>query len=268
MTLTEKLPPRVYGWSDRLHWVGNVTAQHARILIVPALIGLVLAARGCAAPQRLPVDDSLFARISMQPADDAIMAADLFHPNTGVLRYKIVSGDKSGDYLDFKRSPTDLHGAAWASAEGEVRTDFWSTDDNGNVQLKAVFDDQDNAVSLFDPPLTLPHQLRPGEPHREQAAIRVVDAKNPAVQKASGKATRTMEYIDNQRIRTPLGVLDAQRLVVHFLAEMGVATAETTSTYFIVPGLGMVAEETSERITILGVFGRSYDRTIVLVDDN
>lgn len=268
MRLTAIQLLKTYSWNDLLFRMGNVTALHARILFVPILVALVIAARGCAAPPRAIADETQFMLISSQPADDALLAADLLAPRTGMWRYLVVAGDNPGNVVQFKRTATKEHGASWANHEGDDRTEFWATDGRGNLQLTAVYEAQDQAVSLFEPPFTVPAELRPGEPHQEKSSMRVVDARTLSTQKASGTATRTIEYVGNERIRTPLGTHDAQRIVLHFLAEMGVATAETTSTYYIVPGLGLVAEETTERVRILGMFGRSMDRTIVLVADD
>ena len=227
-----------------------------------ALIGLF----GCTSPQRAPVDAALFAKLETLPADGVVAADDLYPDQTQARTYLVVAGEQVGENVQRTLQATEEHQAAWASHEGEARTEYWSVDDDGAVHLHAVYEAGDAAVTHFDPPLSWPAALPPGEAHREESAMRVVDAADPTVQKASGKATRTLEYLDNQQIRTPRGTMIAQRVSVHFTAELGVATAETTSMYYVVPGVGVVAEESSERVRILGMFDRESDRTVVLVD--
>ncbi len=264
---TVKLNRYGYLCSVALHRLRIVTTAHERILLVPLVICALIAVHGCTrTTTTFPTNDS-FARISTHPADDAIAAADLFPEQPGMTTFQIIDGNDVGTVLNFVRTVTDRFGASWASDEGELRTDFWNIDDDGRVLLTAVYDASDRSISRFDPPLSFPRHLAPGQPHREEVAVRVVKANNPSIERASGSAVRTVEYIDNQRIRLPSGDVMAQRLVSHLQFEMGLASAEITTTSFIVPGVGLVAKQSSEHIRVLGVFGRSNTRTVVRIED-
>ncbi len=91
-----------------------------------------------------------------------------------------------------------------------------------------------------------------------------MDRDRPLRQRESGTATRTIEYVDDQVIRTPLGEFLAKRIVVEFVADLRLADARTTSTLYVVEGLGVVAEEREEEIKIFGVIGRPTRRTFLL----
>lgn len=259
---------RTYRWNNALQWSRTMTANHARILVLPVLLLALLAARGCTSTTSHHGISPDFARMSVLPPDAALALADFFPERSEAVLYRFIDDAKGLDTIEFMRAPTDRHGAAWATAEGETRVDYWASDGVGNVQLKAVFDVEDGTISHFDPPLTVPADLVPGAPHREQVAMRVVDARNPKKQKAAGTATRTIEYVDNQRIRIEGRDVVAQRLVSHLKCDLGMATAEISTTYYIVPGVGLVAEQSRERIRVLGVFGRSNNRTIVRIAEN
>lgn len=240
------------------------------LLSILILFSGILASSGCAtSPQRpqgaeLPGGPRLVI-LGEMPASGVVRATDLMPVEAGMWQYVVVAGDDPGRSLEIRRVSTDEHGATLAHEEGEARTEYWNVASDGSLQLTAVYEADDRAISFFDPPFTIPAELKAGQVHSEQSAMRVLDARNRSVQKAAGTARRTVEYVDNQQIETPLGVMEAQRVLVQFRAELGTATAETATTIYVVPGLGMVAEQSSERVKILGVFGRSSDRTIVLV---
>jgi len=238
-------------------WHGTLAAGLMCIVLFCAI--------GCAtAPTPLDSNER-FARISAQPAEQPLLASDVFQPSELELVYEYAGGSSSGSLLHFTTSPSDEHGATWATREGDARTEYWTVDDDDNVLLLAVLDEADHAISIFDPPLSIPSQLTPGKPFREKSAMRVVDSRNTANQKASGTATRSIEYIDNQLIRTPAGEHIAQRVVFHFKADMGIATAETQTTIYVVPGSGIMAEQSREIVRVMGVFGRNQQRTLVRI---
>ena len=65
-------------------------------------------------------------------------------------------------------------------------------------------------------------------------------------------------------IRTPLGEFLTKRVVVEFVADLRLADARTTSTLYVVEGLGVVAERREEELKIFGAIGRPRRRTFLL----
>src|SRR5690606_40739134 len=80
----------------------------------------------------------------------------------------------------------------------------------------------------------------------------------------SGTATRSVTYIGDQRIRTPMGEFVAKRIEVRFEADLRLATATERTILYVVPDIGIVAEHTEERVRALGLFNRSSDRQLVM----
>jgi len=162
------------------------------------------------------------------------------------------------------RESTEQFKAAVAAHEGSQRTQFLREDEQGNIVMTAIIDRDDQAISMFDPPLVVAfRELPAGIEQKSQSAMRVVDMNNPSKQRETGTATRTMKYAANQRLRTPMGEFTAKRIDVHFTADLKLADADEMSTIFVVPGAGIVAERSTEQVKVLGAFGHTKRRTIV-----
>ena len=99
--------------------------------------------------------------------------------------------------------------------------------------------------------------LRPG--------MRVLDAGNTRRQRESGRAERTITYVDDQRVRTPLGEFRARRVTVHFVADLRLADAITRTTLWVVPEIGVIAREQQEDLKVLGIPGGTSRERLVLV---
>ena len=83
--------------------------------------------------------------------------------------------------------------------------------------------------------------------------MRVVDARRPGRLRESGTATVTVEYVDDQLLETPAGRFLAKRIVSRFVADLKLVHATTTSTTYVVPGVGVVAQQRVEEIKMLGL---------------
>lgn len=163
------------------------------------------------------------------------------------------------------RTVTDRFDAAFVDAEDKRAETFWRIDEHGNVVMTAHVNHDEHALSLFTPPLVLWHAEMPaGKPLVGQSNIRVVDSRNPQKLKETGKMTRTVTYIGDQRIRTPRGEFIAQRLESRVRADLRLADADERVTRFVVPGVGLVAERLVEDVKILNTLTTTTQRTIVL----
>ena len=81
----------------------------------------------------------------------------------------------------------------------------------------------------------------------------------------SGRATRTVEYVDDQRIRIASGEHRAKRVVVRFNAKLRGARVKNESTFWVVPDIGVVAADHEERVTVLGAFTMKHQRTMTVL---
>ncbi len=95
--------------------------------------------------------------------------------------------------------------------------------------------------------------------------MEVVDLNNPARRKTSGTATMTIEYVDDRRLKTPLGELLAKRVVVSFAADLSLADVTRTTTTYVVAGLGPIVIEWQEDQVMLNLIRTRKRRTLVLL---
>ena len=176
-------------------------------------------------------------------------------------------GDAAGAEIVYSGSPTDEHQAEFAVRQGAARTEYWARDEAGDIIMPVTIDHAENALTRFDPPLLIaPKTLQPGAPVEAEADMTVLDSRNLKRQRERGKAKRTIEYIDDQRIRTPLGEFRAKRIVVHFAADLRLADAENTTTYWLAPDLGIIAQLREEEVRILGLISTRKRTVFVLIE--
>ncbi len=215
-----------------------------------------VAATGCAGGS----GSSVLHVLETQPPSGPVPAGDLYPMRAGRWIYDVDGGNQ----IVLERSRTDRFGATWMTREGDQRTEFWHLDDDGNIVLDATIDHQHSALSIFEPPLVIAYrELAPRQPRRDETAMRVVDLNNTEIQRESGTAVRTIEYINDERIRTPTGEFLVKHIEVRFMADLQVANAVTDLTLYVVPALGVVAEQRRESVKVLGI-GVPKSRTLTL----
>lgn len=243
--------------------------MHARAAFLFTLMCAGAALAGCAAKSKVEAPsgpESALVLLEEQPAAGTLTANDVQPLAPGTETYMRIGEDGAVEgKLVVKREPTDRFGAAIAVSDNEGRTQFLRADENGNVVMTAVIEEADHAISLFDPPLVVAFaELVPRTPRSSQSKMRVVDSKNQSKQRESGKATRTMTYIRDQRVRTPSGEFVAKCVEIHFVADLKLADADETTMMFILPGVGEVAEVGAESVKVFGAFGKTVRHTSVL----
>ena len=79
----------------------------------------------------------------------------------------------------------------------------------------------------------------------------------------SGTGTRTITMDGMSLITTPLGTFDCVVVSARLIGALSHATMECSVTTWIAPELGAIAERYSEKIKILGVFSKQFERVIV-----
>ena len=224
---------------------------------------LIALLAGCSTPPKGDVIASKgFEILQTMPASDALDASDLYPFEPMRLSYRIVEPEEG--QVTHTVSPAEEFDAEVMHEAGEERTEFRSHDDEGNVVLVAVIEHGRNALTLFDPPLEIaPPQLSAGQTLRDEVRMRVVDVTNRQQQRQSGTAVRTIEYVDDQRIRTPEGDFVAKHVVIRFEADLSLADAENVDSYWVVPGEGVVAMQLEEQIRVFGVLGNTSRRLLM-----
>jgi hypothetical protein len=204
-----------------------------------------------------------------------LAACDLVPMTTAVERWRVVAGDGVGEEFERRRAPSSEPGASVSDRWGDDQTYELSVgadaegakgEPAGAIVMPLTIAHRDRAVTFFDPPLALaPTQLRAGSPLRSEAGMKVFDEGNRRKLQHSGRAARTLTLIDAVAIETPMGTFDALRVRVEFRATLQLATASEVATQYVVPGVGVVAEERVERVNAMGFINRTTKRTIVRV---
>ena len=215
-----------------------------------------------------PPVQPLFAILETLPAQGAINAGDVYLGGVGAVRFAVLDEDaqKTAEISIASESGSEF-GGSQARSNGESRVEYIKTDDQGRIVMSAVLDRDENALSEFNPPLLLmPAALSAGSRQSSESAMRVVDAENRSKLREAGRATRSIEYVSDYRVRTPSGEHIAKAIEVKFNADLRLADAQEHSTLFIVPGIGLIAEQSSETVKVFGAFGNTKRRTIVRLE--
>ncbi|MFO0874999.1 MAG: hypothetical protein U0575_13645 [Phycisphaerales bacterium] len=185
--------------------------------------------------------------------------------------WRVVEGERAGASIVRERAPTDRFGATvadlWRRDGVDEQTYLLATAPDGAVSMPANLSHHDRAISRFEPALLMaPAVLRPlkhGESSKVQVHMTVRDEDRPEKVTQEGTATREMKILDRVPIATPLGVFDAVRVSVEFRAKLTMATASEVAILYVVPELGVVAEQRREEIRAVGIFTRITKQTIV-----
>jgi hypothetical protein len=219
-----------------------------RRLLAPAVIALLAAGMlgGCQSGRSTAEGLDL---LETAPAAAAMVKGETIYPfNVGSVVLVRLDED---DEVELTGAVTNRFGAEyeWSSKQ---RTEYWARSPRGDVVMAASIEHAENALTRFDPPLIIaPVELRPGIRNTAESRMVVLDARNVARQRESGRARRAITYIDDQRVRTPLGEFLAHRIVVEFTADLRMAEADETTTYWVTEERGVIAVAHEKKLTIL-----------------
>jgi hypothetical protein len=228
---------------------------------MPAVAAAFLLAAGCSKAAEGPGFDVLSTTPAIEP-----LAADAVYPTLGgAWTYLITEGHGTGGPAEHRREETSRYRAAWVDHLADQRSEYWFRDEAGNLVMPAVVDHENRAITFFDPPLIVAYgRLEPGGAFEQEASMRVMDAKRPERQRYAGTGTQTIEYLEDQVLKTPLGEFSTKRLDIRFAADLGTARAETTTTLWVVPGVGPLVVQRRQVERLLGIPVRAREQTLVL----
>jgi len=226
-----------------------------------AVAAAFLLAAGCSKTSKGPGFDVL----STTPAIEPLTADAVYPPLGGAWTYLITEGDGTGGPSVHQREETSRYRAAWVDHLADQRSEYWFQGEAGNLVMPVVVDHANNAITFFDPPLIVAYgRLEPGRTYEQEASMRVMDAKRPQRQRYAGTGTQTIEYLEDQVLKTPLGEFPTKRLSIRFAADLGTAKADTTTTLWIVPGVGPLVVQRRQVERLLGIPVRAREQTLVL----
>jgi hypothetical protein len=236
------------------------------------VLGLASAAVtcGCKSPSITNAPQLTLTFRSMQelPAAGVVPAHDVFPAAEGVARYAVMNeaGEKAGEILR-RRASTSQFNAALSESDEESEIAYRALDEQGNIVMPAHIDLDENVITFFTPPLVLaPAELHSGQKYTSQAQMRIVNRNNQRRVRETGNATRTMEYVADELIQTPIGEFRAKRIDIQFQADLRMADVDDRLTLYLVPGIGIVAERAQTNVKILGTFDKNEHRTLVLLE--
>lgn len=213
-----------------------------------------------------PVNDSPIAVLQTLATTRTVHADDINRPETNTARYYITGDDLDGAILIRTTSETDKYHSQWVTVDSIVTdngdkvrsTRYWSINDTGDALLHASVDHDENALTLFNPPLVIaPADLDAGKNADFTSPMRVVSHSNPAQRKEAGEAHQTITNAGMVRLRTALGELDAVKITIQFIADMSMADATEITVLYVNEDFGIVAEKRTRTVKILGGLGGS-----------
>ena len=124
----------------------------------------------------------------------------------------------------------------------------------GDLLVGRSTENTDAVFTIFEPDLiAMPATLVAGEPHRQEFTMVVHPIAQPSRVKARGTATQTSTYEADQSVRTPAGTFACRRVLTVFEASLGAAKVHVETRSWYAPGIGLIAEESHEQVSTLGV---------------
>lgn len=106
--------------------------------------------------------------------------------------------------------------------------------------------------------------LAPGESSESDSPMRVT-LLSSGKERAKGSSTRTQRITGSADIEVCGERLAATVVETVFVASLDAAKARRESEIFVVPGRGIVAERWREKVTVLGIFPKTTEETVVVV---
>jgi len=191
---------------------------------------------------------------SAQPG--VIAAQDLAPRSIGPTRWQRVDAqwrptDKSPATV--AATPVDGDAREWLVDGIDGTVDMIAFHSDGSLHLLRTDSLQDDARTLFDPPLLLAPSVIRGDGDINSDASMRVDSLSTQRQRDRGSAHRTMRVLRGERIRTPIGEWNATIVESVFTATLDMAVATHRTTLWIVPGIGPVMERWEASVKVLGL---------------
>ena len=221
---------------------------------------------GCASSNDGNLQHFGFDVLNTSDPEQPLDAQTIFPLKSRAKTYLITQGKGNGNKTVHSCKPTDKYNASWVNGQGKSRSEYWRLDENGSIVMTAAISYRDQAISFFEPPLTIiTKTIKPGQIQQHESSMRVVDLKKPSRQRLAGKAVITIHYVDDLLLSTPLGEIPIKRIEIVFKADLRFADAVTTTTLYVSQDLGVIVKERTESISLLGLPPSIDRKTLVLL---
>ncbi len=163
------------------------------------------------------------------------------------------------DMWAMRRGEADA--VASAPDEWAASTDRFAMRDDGAVTLVSTTEPADRVTTWFDPPmLVVPATLAVGAAVTQSFEMIVRPIDKPEQVQTRGPAEITITHEGFESVRTPAGSWVAARVRTDLKATLAQAKVTVKTYSWIAEGVGLVAEEYHERVTVFGLPIRNVQR--------
>lgn len=211
-----------------------------------------LARLGAVAEDRGPIEAG---KVSGQGAGSLAYAAWAAGDAERLLMLREPAGDGT---VSVRRAP--VRAGAIAPDLGRLSELSMVTLPDGTVAIARSVERSEGVATDFDPPMVLvPGRLARGERVEQDVRLTVRPLGNPEQVRNAGAGRRVVEYVGDERVRTPAGEFAARRLRTTLTGNLGGPELRVTVDLWYADGVGLVAEDSRERVTVFGLEVRKKD---------
>ena len=235
----------------------------AAILAMQSLIG-------CAALDRAGVAPPAFSAGPLRPAIRSVAADELVRAEGSVATYRVFEGNRRGATIQQR---VELRGdellvVELLLAEGKPAETWeemrFSRGKEGSLLLREVITHAERSASLFDDGLAFAATLSAQAPVLEGSSDMRVLTLPKRTPRGSGRATRSLRLAGEATVNISGAPVEASVLDLVFDIDLDVAKAHVTARLYVAEGRGVVAEERTEELRVLGIFPRKTVEHTVL----
>jgi hypothetical protein len=234
----------------------------------------LLAVIGCASAPKAPAAAVL---VELGPASlDAMSGGELRAAAGGRAIFADVSDAPQGSRLAIEREPgASGEAAAYVQrrlliGDGEeklIRVQSLALREDGAVVLVEEINHTEGVEVVFTPPLVvIPARIEAGEFPAVEGRMTVHPLGDRTRVRAKGPVKVAAASEGGFRVRTPAGDFDAWKLSSTLTAELGPSRVQNETVIWLVPGIGLIAEERREKTTVMGLPVRGNTEKWVLVE--
>lgn len=247
-----------------------------RAIFLRASLVLALAVAplaGCASTPLVPDDaqrPATFTVLARHSADErtpaAVAAADLVGREGETRTLAVIAGREPGERrIQRVAAQQDGTVAIEESTRAGLERSVLRRRADGGHMLLSVDTPSEDSRSVFADGLEFARpSLARGEVSQSASPMRVT-LLSSGKPRAKGSATRTQRISGSADIEVCGERLVATVVETVFVAELDAAVARRESELFVVPGRGIVAERWREKVTVLGIFPKTTEETVVVV---
>ncbi|MEY2715850.1 MAG: hypothetical protein RIT24_2193 [Planctomycetota bacterium] len=238
--------------------------------LATAAILATQASIGCAALDRADIIPPPFSAGPLRPAIRSVAVDELVRAPGTVATYRIFEGKRKGATIEqrVERRDEEVHVVEILRAPGkpaepseEMR---FSQAAGGSLLLREVITHAEKSASLFNDGLAFAAALSASAPVLEGASDMRVLTLPKRTPRGSGRATRSLRLAGEATVTISGAPVDTSVLDLVFDIDLDVAKAHVTARLYVAEGRGVVAEERTEELRVLGIFPRKTVEHTVL----